>query len=55
MGNIKYTHKHYFSVKDPSGTTRTILAETKFEAIARAIEKDNGKYTYKQYSAKRTK
>ena len=47
--------KYYFQVKNPSGKTKHILAETKFEAIAQAIEKDAGKYIFKQYVAKKIK
>lgn len=45
----------YYLTTDPSGKQRTILAETKFHAIAKACEFDNGIYSYSQYKCKKTK
>jgi len=49
------TKKYYFSVKNKNNKTRVILAETKFEAIAKATEKDNGIYPFNNYVAKKIK
>lgn len=54
MGN-QNQYKKYFRVKNPYGVETTILAETEFEARARAVEKDNGKFRPKQYTVKKLK
>ena len=45
----------YYLITDPSGKTRTILAETKFHAISKVIEKDNSKYIFNEYKCIKTK
>ena len=47
--------KYYFQIKDPKGKIKHVLAETKFEAIAEAIERDGGRYFFKEYIAKKLK
>jgi hypothetical protein len=47
--------QRYYLTTDPSGKQRTILAETKFHAIAKACGLDDGKYSFSQYKCKKTK
>jgi len=47
--------KVYWLVENPEKRNRTILAETKFHAIAQAVHLDNYKWTNAAYKAKKTK
>jgi hypothetical protein len=47
--------KYYFSVENPIGEKRLILAETKWQAIAEAHIKDSCKYYINKYKAKKSK
>jgi hypothetical protein len=46
---------NYYLITNPKDKTRIILAETKFHAIAKACEFDNGLYSFSEYKCKKTK
>lgn len=47
--------QYYFKVTNADGLSRNISAETEFEAVAKAIGLDGGKFTFQQYKKKKIK